>query len=244
MTLLGQYVGVEETNSSSPGVRVTLTLGTLLPAEHTTVREPFHHEVSSTLLTTATSSPSPPTVLPWNTDRAVLLETNVDDTTAEHLQFVLELVTEHPGALDAWTAPIGMKKGRAAAATLLTVLCTEESQEELLLLLFRHSTTLGVRRRTVDRATLRRRVVTVETDWTCRRDDGAGPIHGRVSVKVAYLLVDNRDSSESEEEIVSIKPEFDHCREISLATGIPIQSIADQALQLAKQQLALNLSSS
>jgi hypothetical protein len=240
ITLLGQYVGMDETNSSiGSDVGVTLTLGTLLPEERPVGREdPFHCKGLRPLLTNTTETLPPTTELPWKTDRVVLLETNVDDTTAEHLQFVLELIMEHPGALDAWTSPIGMKKGRSAAATVLAVLCTEDSQDDLVLLLFRHSTTLGVRRRTVDRATLRRRVLTVETDWTCRRVGTTALSHGRVSVKVAYLLIFDHDSQKSEEEIVSIKPEFDHCREIALATGISIQSITDQALQLAKQKLA------
>jgi uncharacterized protein (DUF111 family) len=225
VTLLGQHVGTDE-DPKHGTVRVTLTLGTLLLSDPRDCRDPSHRDGSLPSLLPSSS-------LPWKSDRVVLLETNVDDMTAEHGQFLMELLLGQPGTLDAWTTPIGMKKGRAAACAL-SVLCEYGRQNDLLLLLFRHSTTLGVRHRTLDRAALRRRVVTVEADWKGRSDV---PHHGKVDVKVGYLLHLNPGSQGGDEEIASMKPEFDHCRDISLATGIPIKCIADEALQLAKQRL-------
>lgn len=151
----------------------------------------------------------------WKLDRMLLLQTNIDDMTPEHLQFCVERLLS-AGASDVWTIPIGMKKGRAAQS--LQCLCNEPLRDIILSLLFRHSSTLGVRLQAVDRASLYRRIVTVSTKWN----------DAPVDVKVAYML--NGD----QEEIVSTKAEFDHCRTISLATNIPIQVIADEAVRLAR----------
>jgi uncharacterized protein (DUF111 family) len=70
-------------------------------------------------------------------------------------------------------------------------------------------------------------MITVQTEW----NEAAPPNYGRVDVKVAYLL------SGKDEEIVSVKAEFDHCRAISMVTNIPIQTVANQAVRLAQEQL-------
>ena len=75
---------------------------------------------------------------------------NIDDMTGEAVAFACEELLA-AGALDVWTAPITMKKGRPGV--LLTCLCP----------ILRHTTTLGVRRRLCERTTLSRREETVET---------------------------------------------------------------------------------
>ena len=53
-----------------------------------------------------------------------------------------------------WTTAITMKKGRPAVQ--LSCLCRPEEQEALTAAIFRHTTTLGVRRRLWDRTVLTR----------------------------------------------------------------------------------------
>ena len=65
------------------------------------------------------------------------------------------------GALDVWTAPITMKKGRPGV--LLTCLCPAREAERITGVILRHTTTLGVRRHLCERTTLSRREETVET---------------------------------------------------------------------------------
>lgn len=93
------------------------------------------------------------------------LRCNLDDMTPEALGFAMEQLLE-AGALDVFTAPIGMKKCRPG--TLLTVLCHEPQREEMLRLLFLHTATLGVRESVCRRYALTRRTQSVETD--------AGPV--------------------------------------------------------------------
>jgi uncharacterized protein (TIGR00299 family) protein len=70
------------------------------------------------------------------------MELHLDDATGEEVAFLLEELRAG-GALDAWTQPIQMKKGRPG--TLVSLLCREEQREELERVAFRHSPTLGVR---------------------------------------------------------------------------------------------------
>ncbi|MGM9537415.1 MAG: nickel pincer cofactor biosynthesis protein LarC [Candidatus Onthomonas sp.] len=93
------------------------------------------------------------------------LRCNLDDMTPEAVGFAMERLLE-AGALDVFTAPIGMKKCRPGV--LLTVLCRPHQREELLRLLFLHTTTLGVRESDGGRYVLTRRTRTEET--------AAGPV--------------------------------------------------------------------
>lgn len=88
------------------------------------------------------------------------LACNLDDCTGEALGFAQEELLK-AGALDVWTAPIGMKKGRPAVQ--LCCLCREADREALLRLLFRHTPTLGVRVFPCTRYALRRESRTAET---------------------------------------------------------------------------------
>jgi uncharacterized protein (DUF111 family) len=109
------------------------------------------------------------------------------------------------------------EKGPRHAAHTLHCLCREDQTDALPPVVFRHSTTLGVRTQSIDRVALRRAIFSVQTEWidTSRQ--------GRVDVKAGYLG----------EKAVSVKAEFDHCKEIALEAGIPIQTVADQGVQKA-----------
>ena len=89
-----------------------------------------------------------------------LLESNIDDCTGEALGYAMERLLE-AGARDAFFTPIYMKKNRPAYK--LSVLCDEEHIREMDEILFRETTTIGVRRRRVERDTLERRFAEAET---------------------------------------------------------------------------------
>lgn len=95
-------------------------------------------------------------------DEVAELRCNLDDMTPEAIAFAQEELLR-AGALDVFTTPIGMKKGRPAV--LLTCLCRSEDRESLLKLLFRHTTTLGVRETLCRRYTLERSQRTAETPY-------------------------------------------------------------------------------
>jgi len=207
--------------------------------------------------TTATAStpsivmnPSSKTNLPtkqipakkWKVDRLIHMQANLDDITSEQLAFAVEVLLQQ-GAVDAWVAPIVMKKGRAAHT--LHCLCKEEEEEQedvvlwekLVHLIFQHTTTLGIRmHRNLDRIALHRSFVKVQlTPYT------SSSRQGWVDVKLGYyynncvVTEEEQDDNQDRDRmtVVSAKAEFDHCREISLETGVPIAQIAALAVQEA-----------
>ena len=105
-----------------------------------------------------------------DSDEVMELCCNLDDMTGEAVAFACEALLE-AGALDVWTAPITMKKGRPAV--LLTCLCRSADAETLTAAMLRHTTTLGVRRRTWERRVLQRRVETADTVY--------GPMRRKIS---------------------------------------------------------------
>jgi hypothetical protein len=92
----------------------------------------------------------------------VLLETNLDDTPGEAVADCAERLMD-AGALDVSLAPLLMKKGRPGV--LLAVQARAEDADRLAAVVFRNTTALGMRRQTVSRVVLPRRVVSVETPW-------------------------------------------------------------------------------
>jgi len=144
------------------------------------------------------------------TEGCVLLETNIDDQTPEAVAHVAELLLDE-GALDAWIAHITMKKSRPAF--LLSALVRPEDESRLTEALFRHTTTLGVRRRETTRSVLDREIVTVDVD-------GAS-----VRVKIGRLG----------DEIVNIAPEFGDCVAASKRSGVPVKVVYARAQERAMQ---------
>jgi pyridinium-3,5-bisthiocarboxylic acid mononucleotide nickel chelatase len=91
--------------------------------------------------------------------RVVMLATDVDDMSPEYVEPLRQALTA-AGALDVQTWPVQMKKGRAGFR--LEVVAPEAAADAVTAALFRHSTTAGIRRWTVERATLPRHQVTVQ----------------------------------------------------------------------------------
>jgi len=133
-------------------------------------------------------------------DELVLLETNIDDMNPQVYGHVQEMLQEL-GARDVWLSPIQMKKGRPGV--LLSVLAPAVLEREAVDLLLRETTTLGVRTRRVSRHVAQREMREVETSL------------GRVPVKVKYL----------EGRPVAAVPEYEACRSIARARGIPLQTV-------------------
>lgn len=137
----------------------------------------------------------------------VLLECNLDDMTGEVLAYALERILA-AGALDAWFAPITMKKGRPAV--LLSAICRPDDAPALRQLILRETTTLGVRWRVMEREVAERDVDCVQTPW--------GPVRRKLK------LLDGR--------IVGIKPEYEDCARLAREHNVPLQDVIDLARRL------------
>lgn len=144
-------------------------------------------------------------------DLAWVLETNLDDMTGEEVGYCAEKLLA-AGALDVFCVPVQMKKGRPGV--LLTVLCRPEELRAMEALLWRHTSTLGVRRRLCRRSCLRREERTAATPW------------GDVRLKVAYVG----------EEEVRCEPEYEDCRAIAEERGLPLREVYRAARRAVAEQ--------
>jgi pyridinium-3,5-bisthiocarboxylic acid mononucleotide nickel chelatase len=134
-----------------------------------------------------------------------LLEANVDDMTGELAGHALAILLE-AGAIDAWAAPVTMKKGRPGL--VLSLLCRAEAAEHLAEVMLRETSSLGVRRSSVTRSERPRRMVEVQTAF------------GPIPLKVA----------EGAFGPAQIKPEFDACVRAARAAGVPVREVIAAAL--------------
>ncbi len=139
-------------------------------------------------------------------ERLLFLECNLDDLNPEIMPYVLEKLLA-AGALDAWLQPVIMKKGRPAQT--LKVLCSPEQRAVMEQIMFTQTTTLGVRAYYVERTALERRWKTVQTPW------------GEVRVKEGLL----------DGKVVNAVPEFEDCKKIAEANGVPLKAVETAALQ-------------
>lgn len=98
----------------------------------------------------------------WIMRKLWMLETNIDDMTGEVAGYLTERLLA-AGSLDAWISPAFMKKSRPAYC--IHVLCEPQDQERIMRLLFEESSTLGVRRYSVERCSLRRETITTSTTY-------------------------------------------------------------------------------
>ncbi|MBI3832654.1 MAG: nickel pincer cofactor biosynthesis protein LarC [Planctomycetes bacterium] len=143
----------------------------------------------------------------YETDSVVEVQANIDDTTPEVLGYALERLMA-AGALDAFCAPLQMKKSRPA--TLLTALAPQDKLGALLDVLFRETSTFGVRYETKMRAKLAREIERALTPW------------GEVHVKIG-----RRDGV-----VMSAHPEYEDCKALAEKHGVPLRHVIAAALSL------------
>ena len=134
----------------------------------------------------------------------VMLAADIDDATGEMIAGVADALRT-AGALDVSLLSTVMKKGRPG--TRVEALCTRADADRLERLLLIESTTIGVRRSTVQRRALPREMRSVQ-------------VHGHaVSVKVVTLPDGSTRS----------KPEFDDVRRVAMETGRSLAEIDEAA---------------
>ncbi|MFT3839922.1 MAG: nickel pincer cofactor biosynthesis protein LarC [Myxococcaceae bacterium] len=138
-------------------------------------------------------------------DQVAVLEANLDDCSPQILGALMEQLISH-GALDAWIAPVTMKKGRPGH--LLGALAPLDKQAELTRLILAESTTLGVRHHLAARTILERKHVTVETPY--------GPIRIKLGLDGGKLI--------------NATPEFEDCRAAAEKAQVPLKTVIQAAL--------------
>jgi uncharacterized protein (TIGR00299 family) protein len=141
----------------------------------------------------------------------IMLSTNIDDSTPEIMGYVMEKLNTSKGVLDAWLQNIYMKKNRPAFK--LNIICTSKEESNIAEMIFKETSTLGIRRETVNRYCLDREKQLLKLPY------------GEIEIKVAKL----------DGEIVNSSPEYESCKKLAKKTGKPLKDIyRDIALFLSE----------
>jgi len=142
----------------------------------------------------------------------VLVEANVDDMSPQLVGPLYDALFA-AGAVDVWSAPILMKKGRPAIA--LSALAPPASLAAVERAFFANSTTLGLRRRALERVVLARSFATVATRY------------GKVRIKLGAL----------DGEILGAQPEFDDCQRLATRAQVPVREVLAAAADAGRALL-------
>jgi len=135
-------------------------------------------------------------------EQVLELVCNLDDMSAEAIAFAQQLLLDE-GALDVYTASIGMKKGRIG--TSLTCMCKAADRDKMMSLIFKHTTTLGLREYVSNRYSLKREFSKIQTKF------------GELSLKTAYGFG-----------VKKSKPEYEDVAQIAKKKGISLKDVLDE----------------
>jgi uncharacterized protein (TIGR00299 family) protein len=140
--------------------------------------------------------------------QVAVVECEVDDLAGEGFGFLMERLLA-AGALDVYFTPLVMKKSRPG--TLVSMLCRPPQVEELAGILLLESGSLGCRYHLAARFEAERDSQEVETAF------------GRVRIKRGRLAG----------RILAAAPEYEDCRRLALAAGVPWRDVYRAALAAA-----------
>lgn len=133
-------------------------------------------------------------------DEVWLLETNIDNLSAEIIGYTVDQLL-NAGALDVFTIPMYMKKQRPGV--LLSVLVEDQSVQLMESILFAETGTLGIRRSRRQRHKMHREIIQVSTPW--------GEIPGKIAWKTG--------------ECPQFTPEYEVCSGIARIHEVPLSQV-------------------
>ncbi len=139
----------------------------------------------------------------------VLIETNLDDLLPELVPDAVERCFA-AGALDVWTVPAQMKKGRPGI--VLSALARPAAEQAVTAAILEETSALGVRVSRLQRHELEREERSVAVDGQ--------------PVRVKLGLLDGR--------VVNVAPEHDDCAAVAARSGRPVKSVWAEALARAQ----------
>lgn len=146
-------------------------------------------------------------------ERLLLLETSIDDMNPELYGHLMDRLLS-AGALDVNVLPAQMKKNRPGQ--LLRVLLSEGLRDTVIQILFSESTSLGIRIQEVERVSLPRSTIRVQSHY------------GRLTVKVA---------TDPQGDLI-LTPEYESCRRAALKHQVPLRQVYEEAMFRAKEELS------
>ena len=142
-----------------------------------------------------------------------LVETNIDDMTGEEIGHAMQVLFD-TGALDVWTTPIQMKKSRPGV--ILSTIANQRDLNQVTAEFFKHTSTLGIRVRQLDRLVADRELINVETEY------------GPVQVKLRKIG----------DAVTQIAPEYDDCARIASQHDVGLRQVMEAAREAGSAHLS------
>jgi len=150
--------------------------------------------------------------LPLDEHSLAMVQTEIDDMSGEVFGYVQEKLFA-AGALDVGFVPVQMKKNRPGVS--IHVLVARDKVSSVLETLLRETTTFGARVIPCKRYCLPREIISIATAF------------GPVRIKIGFWG----------EEILKAAPEYEDCRAIAQAKGLPLTRVYAEAARSAVQWL-------
>lgn len=143
-------------------------------------------------------------------EQIYVLESNIDDSTAEELGLAMEKLLQ-AGAADVHFEPCFMKKNRPAY--MLRVITKADKVAEMEDIILRHTSTIGIRRYPVERTCMEREIKTVAT------------VYGEVAVKISRY-----------KDIVRCQPEYESVKAVADKHSVSFRKVFDAAKSAAGEK--------
>jgi len=136
------------------------------------------------------------------TDQLIQLEANIDDLNPEIYGYLMEKLFTC-GAVDVFFTPIQMKKNRPAVQ--LTALIPPHLLPDIRNLIFTETSTMGLRFRQAQKVMKPRETGQVDTKWG--------------TIRIQYC------PNPPGEQLFHYAPEYEDCRKVALASGLPLKEV-------------------
>ncbi|MBS3769475.1 MAG: nickel pincer cofactor biosynthesis protein LarC [Bacteroidales bacterium] len=136
----------------------------------------------------------------YHVKTAVEISCNIDDMNPEHYDYVMDQLFS-AGADEVYLTSVMMKKSRLGSK--LSVLCHIDYEKHINQVLFTHTSTLGLRRTSMQKAELERSFEKMSTRY------------GEINIKIGYL----------NGKPIKYKPEYEDCRTIAKDQGLSVQEV-------------------
>jgi len=144
-------------------------------------------------------------------DSSLIIECNIDDMNPEFYDYIINSLFD-AGAKDVYITPIIMKKSRPAAK--LSILCNKGSEMLIENILFTETSSIGLRKYSVEKIMLERKIESVNTKY------------GEVKIKSAFY----------KDKIIKSKPEYEDCIKIAKKENIPIKEVYNLVEKLLSEK--------
>lgn len=148
----------------------------------------------------------------YHTKTAVEISCNIDDMNPEHYDYVMDQLFS-AGADEVYLTSVMMKKSRLGSK--LSVLCNIDHEENINQILFSQTSTLGLRRTSVQKAELERTFEKLPTRY------------GKINIKIGYL----------NGKPIKYKPEYEDCRMIAKDQELSVQEVSHAIMNDIRRNL-------